>query len=103
MLDDFGTGFSNMSTIVRFSFDKLKIDGSFVKEDLHRTKSAAVIRGIVALAREIGMPTTAESVETEQQLEFVRACGCTNAQGFLLGRPAPNRLWELISSRRDDE
>ncbi|MEM5316509.1 EAL domain-containing protein [Paraburkholderia sp. JHI869] len=88
VLDDFGTGFSTMSTIVRFSFDKLKIDGSFVKEALQRTKSAAVTRGIVALAREIGMPTTAEGVETEQQLEFVRACGCTYAQGFLLGRPA---------------
>ncbi|MFM0500862.1 putative bifunctional diguanylate cyclase/phosphodiesterase [Paraburkholderia caffeinilytica] len=87
-LDDFGTGFSTMSTLVRFSFDKLKIDSSFVKESVHRRESAAVVRGIVALAREIGMPTTAEGIETQEQLNFVRVCGCTHAQGFLLGKPA---------------
>ena len=86
-LDDFGTGFSTMSTLVRFSFDKLKIDSSFVKESVHRRESAAVVRGIVALAREIGMPTTAEGIETQEQLDFVRICGCTHAQGFLLGKP----------------
>lgn len=86
-LDDFGTGFSTMSTLVRFSFDKLKIDSSFVRESVHRRESAAVVRGIVALAREIGMPTTAEGIETQEQLDFVRQCGCTHAQGFLLGKP----------------
>jgi diguanylate cyclase (GGDEF)-like protein len=86
-LDDFGTGFSTMSTLVRFSFDKLKIDSSFVKESVHGRESAAVVRGIVALAREIGMPTTAEGIETQEQLDFVRVCGCTHAQGFLLGKP----------------
>ncbi|MCC8393504.1 EAL domain-containing protein [Paraburkholderia sp. MMS20-SJTR3] len=86
-LDDFGTGFSTMSTLVRFSFDKLKIDSSFVREALHRRESAAVVRGIVALAREIGMPTTAEGIETQEQLNFVRVCGCTHAQGYLLGKP----------------
>ncbi|CAB3798198.1 putative bifunctional diguanylate cyclase/phosphodiesterase [Paraburkholderia caffeinilytica] len=86
-LDDFGTGFSTMSTLVRFSFDKLKIDSSFVKESVRRRESAAVVRGIVALAREIGMPTTAEGIETQEQLNFVRVCGCTHAQGFLLGKP----------------
>jgi len=86
-LDDFGTGFSTMSTLVRFSFDELKIDSSFVKESVHRRESAAVVRGIVALAREMGMPTTAEGIETHEQLDFVRACGCTHAQGYLLGRP----------------
>jgi diguanylate cyclase (GGDEF)-like protein len=90
-LDDFGTGFSTMSTLVRFSFDKLKIDSSFVKESVHRRESAAVVRGIVALAREIGMPTTAEGIETQEQLDFVRVCGCTHAQGFLLGKPVQGR------------
>jgi len=86
-LDDFGTGYSTMSTLVRFSFDKLKIDSSFVREAVHGRESAAVVRGIVALAREIGMPTTAEGVETQEQLNFVRVCGCTHAQGYLLGKP----------------
>ncbi|HZZ09934.1 MAG TPA: EAL domain-containing protein [Paraburkholderia sp.] len=86
-LDDFGTGFSTMSTLTRFSFDKLKIDSSFVRESVHRRESAAVVRGIVALAREMGMPTTAEGIETQEHLDFVRGSGCTHAQGFLLGRP----------------
>jgi EAL domain-containing protein (putative c-di-GMP-specific phosphodiesterase class I) len=72
---------------VRFSFDKLKIDSSFVREAVHGRESAAVVRGIVALAREIGLPTTAEGVETQEQLNFVRVCGCTHAQGYLLGKP----------------
>ncbi|WP_144139653.1 putative bifunctional diguanylate cyclase/phosphodiesterase [Paraburkholderia sp. BCC1884] len=95
-LDDFGTGFSTMSTLVRFSFDELKIDSSFVKESVHRRESAAVVRGIVALAREIGMPTTAEGIETQEQLNFVRVCGCTHAQGFLLGKPVQGHEIEQI-------
>jgi EAL domain-containing protein (putative c-di-GMP-specific phosphodiesterase class I) len=97
-LDDFGTGFSTMSTLVRFPFDKLKIDSSFVKESVHGRESAAVVRGIVALAREIGMPTTAEGIETQEQLDFVRVCGCTHAQGFLLGRPLRGSEIEQIAA-----
>ncbi|WGS52142.1 EAL domain-containing protein [Paraburkholderia sp. D15] len=100
-LDDFGTGFSTMSTLVRFSFDKLKIDSSFVKESVHRRESAAVVRGIVALAREIGIPTTAEGIETQEQLDFVRVCGCTHAQGFLLGRPVRGEDIARIDERLD--
>lgn len=106
-LDDFGTGFSTMSTLVRFSFDKLKIDSSFVKESVHRRESAAVVRGIVALAREIGMPTTAEGIETQEQLDFVRVCGCTHAQGFLLGKPVQGheiaRIEERIAAHSADK
>ncbi|CAB3796274.1 hypothetical protein LMG28614_04334 [Paraburkholderia ultramafica] len=98
-LDDFGTGFSTMSTLVRFSFDKLKIDSSFVKESVHGRESAAVVRGIVALAREIGMPTTAEGIETQEQLDFVRVCGCTHAQGFLLGKPLRSSEIEQIDGK----
>ncbi|MFM0168250.1 putative bifunctional diguanylate cyclase/phosphodiesterase [Paraburkholderia sediminicola] len=106
-LDDFGTGFSTMSTLVRFSFDKLKIDSSFVKESVHRRESAAVVRGIVALAREIGMPTTAEGIETQEQLDFVRVCGCTHAQGFLLGKPVQGheiaRIEEKVAAHSADK
>jgi diguanylate cyclase len=105
-LDDFGTGFSTMSTLVRFSFDKLKIDSSFVRESVHGRESAAVVRGIVALAREIGMPTTAEGIETQEQLNFVRVCGCTHAQGFLLGRPVKGeeiaQIDELLAAGSED-
>ena len=105
-LDDFGTGFSTMSTLVRFSFDKLKIDSSFVRESVHGRESAAVVRGIVALAREIGMPTTAEGIETQEQLDFVRVCGCTHAQGFLLGKPVKGeeiaQIDELLAAGSED-
>ncbi|EDZ99725.1 diguanylate cyclase/phosphodiesterase [Burkholderia sp. H160] len=100
-LDDFGTGFSTMSTLVRFSFDKLKIDSSFVREAVHGRESAAVVRGIVALAREIGMPTTAEGIENQEQLNFVRVCGCTHAQGFLLGKPMCSGEIELSEAVLD--
>ncbi|NPD66149.1 bifunctional diguanylate cyclase/phosphodiesterase [Lichenicola cladoniae] len=89
VLDDFGTGFSSLSNLCSFVFDRIKIDGSFVKEALHRRDCAAVIHATVELARQLGIPTTAECVETPEQLEFVRACGCSEVQGYLLGRPEP--------------
>ncbi|MGI4800699.1 MAG: putative bifunctional diguanylate cyclase/phosphodiesterase [Janthinobacterium lividum] len=89
VLDDFGTGFSSLSNLCCFVFDRIKIDGSFVREALTRRDCAAVVRATVELARQLGVPTTAECIETQAQLDFVRACGCDEAQGFLLGRPMP--------------
>ncbi|MGI4798923.1 MAG: EAL domain-containing protein, partial [Janthinobacterium lividum] len=89
VLDDFGTGFSSLSNLCSFVFDRIKVDGSFVREALTRRDCAAVVRATVELARHLGVPTTAECIETQAQLDFVRACGCDEAQGFLLGRPMP--------------
>ncbi len=89
VLDDFGTGFSSLANLCRFTFDRIKIDGSFVREALHRRECAAVIRATVQLARELGVPTTAECIETPEQLEFVRGSGCSDVQGYLLGKPEP--------------
>ncbi|MHB8286776.1 MAG: putative bifunctional diguanylate cyclase/phosphodiesterase, partial [Caulobacteraceae bacterium] len=90
VLDDFGTGYSSLANLCRFTFDRIKVDGSFVRVALHHKESAAVVRATVALAGELGVPTTAECIETIEQLEFVRACGCTDVQGYLLGKPAAN-------------
>lgn len=87
--DDFGTGFSSLSHLRSFPFDHLKIDRSFVREVVERKDLQAIIRGIVTLARGMGMQTTAEGVETAEQLALVRALGCDAIQGFLLGRPVP--------------
>ena len=87
VLDDFGTGFSSLSNLCCFVFDRIKIDGSFVREALNRRNCAAVVHATVELARHLGVPTTAECIETEAQLDFVRACGCDGEQGFLPGRP----------------
>ncbi|MGI4798659.1 MAG: putative bifunctional diguanylate cyclase/phosphodiesterase [Janthinobacterium lividum] len=89
ILDDFGTGFSSLSNLCSFVFDRIKIDGSFVREALHRRDCAAVVHATVELARKLGIPTTAECIETQEQLDFVRACGCNEVQGYLLGRPEP--------------
>ncbi|WP_286134160.1 EAL domain-containing protein [Methylobacterium sp. Leaf123] len=87
-LDDFGTGYSSLSYLCRFPFDKIKIDRSFIR-DIDEPVAAAVVRAVVGLGERLGMAITAEGVETEEQLERVRRKGCTEVQGFLLGRPQP--------------
>ncbi len=89
VLDDFGTGYSSLSYLRLFPFDKIKIDKSFIREMPNRSDCAAIVCAIANLGRELDMVTTAEGVETEEQLQFVRAAGCKQAQGFLIGRPCP--------------
>jgi diguanylate cyclase (GGDEF)-like protein len=86
-LDDFGTGYSSLSYLRSFPFDKIKIDQSFVADLSDNGESIAIVRAIVGLAGNLKMRTTAEGVETSEQLAFVRALGCSEAQGFLLGHP----------------
>jgi diguanylate cyclase (GGDEF)-like protein/PAS domain S-box-containing protein len=88
-LDDFGTGFSSLSHLRMFSFDKIKIDRSFVAEITERSDSAAIVCAVTGLARTLDIVTTAEGVETEQQMQILRAAGCTQLQGYLFGRPRP--------------
>ncbi len=88
-LDDFGTGYSSLSYLRSFPFDKIKVDQSFVREIRSRPDCLAIVQSITGLARQLGMTTTAEGVETVEQLEAVREAGCTEVQGFLLGRPMP--------------
>ena len=88
-LDDFGTGYSSLSYLRSFPFDKIKIDQSFVREMVRRPDCLAIVHSIAQLAQRLGMVTTAEGVETQQQLEQVRKVGCTQAQGFYFDRPRP--------------
>ena len=88
-LDDFGTGFSSMNYLTIFPFDKIKIDKSFTKGVLSRTDCQAVVASSLALAKGLGIVTTVEGVETEEQLEYMRAAGVELAQGYLFGRPVP--------------
>ena len=87
VLDDFGTGYSSLSYLKMFPFDKIKIDRSFVTELSSRPDCAAIVCAIVNLARILNMMTTAEGIETREQLLLLRAAGCSFAQGYLLGRP----------------
>ncbi|HET7885246.1 MAG TPA: PAS-domain containing protein [Bradyrhizobium sp.] len=88
-LDDFGTGFSSMNYLTIFPFDKIKIDKSFTRGVLSRTDCQAVVASSLALAKGLGIITTVEGVETEEQFEYMRAAGVELAQGYLFGKPVP--------------
>jgi diguanylate cyclase (GGDEF)-like protein len=90
-LDDFGTGYSSLRYLHRFPFDKIKIDRSFVKEVADGSGTSSIIKAVVAIATDRSMVTTAEGVETRQQLETVRALGCTQMQGYLFSAARPAR------------
>ena len=87
-MDDFGTGYSSLSYLRSFPFDKIKIDQSFVR-DLSDKDAAAIVRAVARLGSSLGMATTAEGVETSDQLARLRAEGCTEVQGYLFSRPRP--------------
>jgi len=101
-LDDFGTGYSSLAHLRVFPFDKIKIDGSFVKDAVERSDCAAVVRCIADLGKRLGVITVAEGVETEAHFDCVRQEGCTEVQGYLIGRPQPNRHDALIVARIDN-
>lgn len=86
-LDDFGVGYSSLSYLRKFPFDRIKIDRSFVGTLGESPESVAIVRTIASLGSVLGVETTAEGVETEEQLDFVRECGCTAVQGYYFGKP----------------
>jgi diguanylate cyclase (GGDEF)-like protein/PAS domain S-box-containing protein len=88
-MDDFGTGYSSLSYLQSFPFDRIKIDRSFIKDITDGVGSLNIVRAVAALAKGLGMETTAEGVETELQRETVASEGCTEMQGFLFSRPRP--------------
>ena len=88
-LDDFGTGYSSLSYLRSFPFDKIKIDQSFVREMDCRPDCLAIVQSVAQLAQKLGMATTAEGVETLEQLDQVRKAGCTQAQGYYFDQPKP--------------
>lgn len=89
VLDDFGTGYASLSYLLKFRFDKIKIDRSFTKGLLTRTDSQAAVASIVTLARGLEIEVTAEGVETVPQFELLQAYGVDYVQGYLFGRPGP--------------
>ena len=88
-MDDFGTGYSSLSYLRSFPFDKIKIDQSFVRDMGQHDDSIAIVRAVAGLGRNLGMSTTAEGVETNEQLGRLRQEGCTEVQGYLFSRPLP--------------
>jgi diguanylate cyclase (GGDEF)-like protein len=103
-MDDFGTGYSSLSYLRSFPFDKIKIDRSFISDLGRNRDSAAIVRAIANLGASLGIETTAEGIETDEQLELVRRAGCTGMQGYLTSPPRPAAdVPELIARLRGDE
>jgi len=97
-LDDFGTGYSSLSYLLRVPFDKIKIDQSFVRGASDPdSRNAALIRAMIGLARDLDMQTTAEGVETPEELLLVRNLGCSLVQGYIFGKPMPSDEAELLA------
>ncbi|HXI06952.1 MAG: putative bifunctional diguanylate cyclase/phosphodiesterase [Bradyrhizobium sp.] len=97
-MDDFGTGYSSLSYLRSFPFDKIKIDRSFVKDLAKRSDCLAIVRAISGLGRSLNITTTAEGVETKDQLEWLRAEGCNEVQGFLFSAARPaGEIGKLLS------
>jgi EAL domain-containing protein (putative c-di-GMP-specific phosphodiesterase class I) len=88
-MDDFGTGYSSLSYLRRFPFDKIKIDQSFVRDLALSGDSLSIVRAVTGLGSSLGMVTTAEGVETPEQLTMLRAEGCTEVQGYVFSPPRP--------------
>jgi diguanylate cyclase (GGDEF)-like protein/PAS domain S-box-containing protein len=98
-MDDFGTGYSSLSYLRSFPFDKIKIDRSFVKDLAQRSDCVAIVRAISGLGRSLNITTTAEGVETVDQLDWLRAEGCNEVQGFLFSAARPAAEVEALLSR----
>ncbi len=104
-MDDFGTGYSSLSSLTKVPFQRIKIDRSFVRDLGVSLEARAILGTIVELASTLGMRTTAEGVETVEQLDIVREYGCTLVQGYLFHRPQPadavrTILWAEAANRR---
>lgn len=99
-LDDFGTGYSNFNYLRHFELDRLKIDQSFVRHITSNRGDVAIVKSIVQLARNFGLETVAEGVETEEALRVVHRAGCEHVQGYLFARPMPaNEIPGFVANR----
>jgi EAL domain-containing protein (putative c-di-GMP-specific phosphodiesterase class I) len=87
VMDDFGTGHSSLSNLKEFTFDKIKIDRSFVATMNSHASSSSIVKATIGLGKSLGLIIVAEGVETEEQLSVLRQWGCNQVQGFMIGKP----------------
>ncbi len=100
-MDDFGTGYSSLNYLRRFPFDKVKIDKSFIENMAQDASSLAIVQAVISIAKSRDITTTAEGVEKQEQLELLRALGCTEMQGYLFSAARPAvELGPMLLPRR---
>jgi diguanylate cyclase (GGDEF)-like protein len=99
-MDDFGTGYSSLSYLRSFPFDKIKIDRSFVQGLESNKEARAIIRAVVRLGSSLGMTTTVEGIETQEELDHMKREGCTEAQGFYFSKPCPAKEVPALLTKR---
>jgi diguanylate cyclase (GGDEF)-like protein/PAS domain S-box-containing protein len=100
-IDDFGTGYSSLSKLATFPVDRLKIDRSFLRDIKHQEDESPLVAAMIALAHRLGLQVTAEGVETQEQLAFLRRSGCDLLQGYLFSPPVPpDRFEELLRDQQ---
>ena len=98
-LDDFGSGYSGLNVLKEYEFDVMKIDMKFLQHFAENKKAKVILRNIIKLAKDIGMETLTEGVETEEAKEFLKEIGCDRLQGYLFGKPMPKL--ELVAKIQD--
>ena len=101
-LDDFGAGFSSIGYLIRFGFDRMKIDRSLIEAAEQSVKGGAILQATVALAASFDMPVTAEGVETAEQAAFLHMCGCDQLQGYFFGKPVSAKAIDGLLASHDD-
>jgi diguanylate cyclase (GGDEF)-like protein/PAS domain S-box-containing protein len=101
-MDDFGTGYSSLAYLQSFPFDRIKIDRSFIRDIAESAGSINIVRAVAALAKGLGMETTAEGVETSEQRETLKSEGCTEMQGFLFSKARPPEDLERLFFQGQD-
>jgi diguanylate cyclase (GGDEF)-like protein/PAS domain S-box-containing protein len=98
-MDDFGSGYSSLTYLQAFPFDKIKIDRTFVMNLGSNPQSAAIIRAVIGLGFGLDIPIMAEGVETQDQLDFLRKANCCRVQGYFIGKPAPIKQYATLVGR----
>jgi len=100
-MDDFGSGYSSLSYLQAFPFDKIKVDRTFVVNLGRNPQSAAIISAVIDLGHGLDMSIVAEGVETAEQLAFLAEEGCDAVQGYLIGKPLPIVQYAALVGRKD--